>query len=168
MRFAIGDLIIYNEIGVCRVDDIIEKEFPDGVKKCYKLQPIYQSCAIFTPVDNETVFMRHIISREEADKLINDVCDIKPAEITSASPRELSNEYESIIKLHDCAELVALTKHIYTKRARLVSVKKKLPAVDERYVKKAEDLLFGELAAALGIDKSSVRENIAEKVGANK
>lgn len=165
MRFAIGDLIIYGETGVCRVADIVEKEFPDGNKRCYKLQPLYQSCMIFTPADNEAVFMRPIISREEADALILNVCDVTPTVFNAISPRELSDKYDAIIKLHDCSELVAMTKAIYEKRTRLVAIKKKLPAVDERYMKRAEDLLFGELAAALGIDKASVKGVIEEKVG---
>lgn len=164
MKFAAGDLIIYNEIGVCRVDDIIEKEFPDGVKSCYKLQPIYQSCAIFTPVDNDAVYMRPIMSRDEANKLISDICDIAPFEAKAVSPREMSSEYDGLIKRHDCAALIALTKHIYNKRDRLSEVKKKLSAVDERYMKKAEDLLFGELAASLGLEKSEVRENVGSKI----
>ena len=70
MRFSIGDLIVYGETGVCRVDDIVEKEFMGEIRPCYKLQPLYQSCMIFTPADNEAVFMRPIISAEEAKSLI--------------------------------------------------------------------------------------------------
>lgn len=164
MRFAIGDLIIYGETGVCCVADIVEKEFPDGNKRCYKLQPLYQSCMIFTPADNEAVFMRPIITREEADALISNVCNVTPAVFTAVSTRELSDKYDAVIKLHDCNKLVAMTKAIYEKRARLIALKKKLSAVDERYMKRAEDLLFGELAAALGIEKTEVRGCIEEKI----
>ena len=68
------------------------------------------------------------------------------------------------VKANDCNALVALTKSIHSKRERLIAAKKKLSAVDERYMKRAEDLLFGELGAALGIEKSAVREYINEKI----
>lgn len=164
MRFAIGDLIIYGETGVCRVADIVVKEFPDGKKNCYQLQPLYQSCMIFTPADNEAVFMRPIITRAQADELIARICDIEPTEITASNPRELSEKYDAVIKSHDCETLVSFTKSIYNKRDRLIPIKKKLPAVDERYMKRAEDLLFGELAASLGIDRIEIKESILEKL----
>ncbi len=164
MRFAIGDLIIYGETGVCRVDDIVEKEFAGSVKQCYRLCPLYQSCTIFTPADNENVYMRPIISRAAADALIESINTTVPEICTITAPRELSEKYDKIIKLHDCGELISLTMSIHHKKARLIEQKKKLSAVDERYMKKAEELLFGELAAALGIEKSSVKEYIESKV----
>ncbi len=164
MRFAIGDLIIYGETGVCRINDIVEKEFPDGKKNCYQLQPLYQSCMIFTPANNEAVFMRPIITRNEADDLLQRICGIEPSEITASNPRELSEKYDAVIKSHDCEMLVAFAKSIYAKRDRLIAVKKKLPAVDERYMKRAEDLLFGELAASLGIDRIEIKETVASKL----
>lgn len=164
MRFAIGDLILYGETGVCRIEEIVEREFLGEVRPCYKLQPLYQSCMIFTPADNEAVFMRAIITSTQADELICNMLDIEPTVCSATSPRELSEVYDKIIKLHDCNALVALTKSIHNKRERLIAAKKKLSAVDERYMKRAEDLLFGELGAALGIEKSAVREYINEKI----
>lgn len=163
MRFSIGDLIIYGETGVCKVIDIVEKEFIDKVQSCYKLEPIYQSCTIFTPAEKESVFMRPILTAEEAEALIANIKSIKPTVCKASSPRALSEEYDSIIKLHDCGELIGLTKAIYEKKQKLSQQKKKLSAIDERFMKKAEELLFGELAAALKIDKASVLAFISER-----
>lgn len=41
---------------------------------------------------------------------------------------------------------------------------RKLGAIDEKYMKRAEDLLFGELAAALGVDRDQVNEYVVEKI----
>ena len=152
-RFSIGDLIVYGETGVCRVDDIVEKEFMGEVRPCYKLQPLYQSCMIFTPADNEAVFMRPIISAEEAKSLIDGYKSVEPEECPPASPRALCERYDKIIKLHDCSALIKLSVSIRAKREALLDKKKKLSAVDERYLKRAEDLLYGELAAALNMEK---------------
>ncbi len=163
MRFSIGDLIIYGETGVCRVEDIVEKEFLGVLRPCYKLQPLYQSCMIFTPADNEAVFMRPIISCDEANALIDGYKNVMPVECPPASPRELSERYDKIIKLHDCAELIKLSVSIRAKREILIDKKKKLSAVDERYLKRAEDLLFGELAAALNMEKYAMSGYIENK-----
>lgn len=163
MRFAIGDLIVYGETGVCRVEDIVEKEFLGEVRPCYKLQPLYQSCMIFTPADNEAVFMRPIITRDEANALISSIRTVEPTDCSASSPRELSEKYDKIIKMHDCGELIRLAVSIRAKKVRLIEQKKKLSAVDERYLKRAEDLLFGELAAALDIEKGMMNNYIESK-----
>lgn len=164
MKFSIGDLIIYGETGVCRVEEIVERPFLDEITSCYKLQPLYQSCVIFTPVDKSSVFMRPIITRKEAEDLVDSIKDIQPRELPVAAPRVVSEHYDKIIKTHDCGELISLTVSIFHKRQWLIEQKKKLSAIDERYMKKAEELLFGELAAALEIDKSAVLGYIKEKV----
>lgn len=164
MRFSIGDLIIYGETGVCRVDEIVEKEFLGEIRPCYKLQPLYQSCMIFTPADNEAVFMRAIITTAESNALIESIPQIEPSVCKVTSPRELSDKYDKIIKLHDCTALISLIKSIHIKREQCIAAKKKLSAVDERYMKRAEDLLFGELAASLSLEKANVKQYIEEKL----
>ena len=162
MKFAIGDLIIYGETGVCKVIDIVEKPFLGVMQSCYQLQPLYQSCAIFTPTDNSNVFMRPIISKDEANAIIESAVN-KTIEIyTATSPKALSEKYDKIIKSHDCGEMLLLSRSIREKCRRLTESKKKLSAIDERFLKKAEDLLFGELAVALEIEKNAVSQYIQE------
>ena len=50
------------------------------------------------------------------------------------------------------------------KKQGLEQQKRKFGAVDERFMKRAEELLFGELAAALDIPKDRVPEYIADRV----
>lgn len=160
MRFKPGDLIMYGDTGVCRVEEISLRALPSGDELCYKLQPLYQSCTIYTPAESESVFMRAVITREEAERMIDAIPDCEHDICELTSPRELSNRYDEIIACHDCGKLISLTMSIYDKKQLLITRKKKLSAVDEKYMKKAEELLFGELAAALGIKKESVRSYI--------
>lgn len=164
MRFAIGDLIVYGETGVCRVDDIVERVFLDEMQLCYKLQPIYQSCVIFTPVENGNVFMRPILDRDSAEALIKGASATAPVDYAASAPRELSAKYDAVIKSHDCTEWLGLVISIRTKKDIAIAGKKKTSAVDERFGKKAEDLLFGELAAALGVTKSDIALRFNEEL----
>ncbi len=164
MNYKIGDYIIYGETGVCRVEEIVEKEFLGDVVSCYRLSPLYQSCVIFTPVENGNVFTRPIITRDEAEELLSRITEVEPQICELTVPRLLSEHYDKIVKTHNCEEWLGLTVSIYAKRQRLIEQKKKLSAVDERFVKKTEDLLFGELAVALGIDRASVREQFANSL----
>jgi len=58
-----------------------------------------------------------------------------------------------------------MTKSLYAKRCEAEREKRKFGAVDERFLKEAEELLFGELAAALEIEKSEVLDYITSRIG---
>ena len=69
--YEIGQLIVYGNEGVCRVEEIGTPKI-SGVDKhrdYYTLAPIYREGKVFTPVDSK-VFMRPVITREEALALI--------------------------------------------------------------------------------------------------
>lgn len=165
--FAIGDMIIYGSMGVCRVEGIEMRRLPKSTaqQSFYVLRPIYQTCSVSTPVDNDKVFMRPVISREEAERLIDTIPTVRAEAYNNKVLRQLSEHYESIIKHYDCAELIELTMSIYAKKRICEEQKRKFGALDERYMKRAEDMLFGELAVALGIDKQEVQKYISERIG---
>ena len=52
---------------------------------------------------------------------------------------------------------------IYAKQRQAESQKRRLGMVDERYMKQAERLLYGELSAALGISYEQVQPYIAAR-----
>ena len=56
-----------------------------------------------------------------------------------------------MLESHSCNELLELAVKIYSKKQAVKKAKKKLGFIDEKYLKRAEELLFGELATALDI-----------------
>lgn len=167
--FGIGDLIIYGSMGVCRVETIEQRKLPKGGEQAfYILKPLYQTCSVSTPVDNDKVFMRPVISREEAHRLIDAIPGVRAEAYNSKVLRQLSEHYETIIKHYDCAELIELTMSIYAKKRMCEEQKRKFGALDERYMKRAEDMLCGELAVALGIERQEVQPYIEARIRAEK
>ena len=65
---------------------------------------------------------------------------------------------------HDCHRLVRLTMSIHQRERQALASKRKVGAMDEKYMKRAESLLFGELAVALGIERDAVPSYIASRV----
>lgn len=56
--FKVGDCIIYSAHGVCRIDDICEKNFSSEKKLYYVLHPLEDSrLKISVPVDSHKVNM---------------------------------------------------------------------------------------------------------------
>lgn len=164
--FKIGDLIVYGQTNVCKVKDITKLEVPymNQKKLYYVLNPLYQESVIYTPVDNEKVFMRPVISKEQAEEAIAMIPNIKAEPYYNKSTRELSEHYNKIIQTLDCVKLLKLTMSIYAKKQELEKENKKPGIIDKRFMEQAEDLLFGELAVALELPKDEVPNYIKSKM----
>jgi CarD family transcriptional regulator len=161
-----GDLIIYGSSGVCEVQDIITLNLPDGEgeKLHYKLKPLYETYTISTPVDNDKVLMRPVISRREAERLIEIMPTMQVEAYDCESMGDLTRHYEALIRTYDGEELIRLTMSIFNKNQSRIGQKLKPDAIEKRYMKRAEDLLFGECAVALGIPREEVPGYIESKI----
>lgn len=155
--FQTGDLIIYGNSGVCSVDEVCNPEstkVEDG-RMYYKLRPLYSTETIFIPVDTK-VFMRPIISRREAEALIAGIPSTREQAFVTRNLSMLKEHYESSLQTHDCGDLLQLIRSVYSKGQDATQNKRKLGQLDQRYMKRAEDLLYGELAVALDIPRDEV------------
>ncbi len=162
--FKIGDVVIYGNTGVCTVTGIGPSELSgaDKDKDYYFLTPYYSpESRIYTPCDNDKVVMRHIISKKEAEELLDSINDIETVEISNEKERE--NIYKTMIRGCNCREIISILKTIYERKKQRLSEGKKITANDEKYFLMAEDKLHGELAVVLGIAKDQVKSYIASK-----
>jgi len=156
--YQVGEKIIYGSNGVCTVKDVAVPPFAGKDERdrlYYKLQPEGSSEVIYVPVDT-TVFMRPIMSRAEAEALVERMPEIPEEVCTSHSIALLRQQYDSFFCDHSCETYIRLVKGIYMKGQS----GKKLGQTDQRYMKRAEDMLYGELAAALEIPAAEVPEYI--------
>jgi len=163
--FQVGDLIIYSGEGVCRVESIGKPEM-SGVNKdrlYYTLAPLYREGKIFIPVDTK-VFMRPILTKEAALELIRQIPQIETNICQDRNQRLLTEHYQNLIHSHQCDDLVQIIKAVYLKEQAVRARGKKPGQVDERYRKRAEDMLHGELAVALGIPREDVAEYIRKSI----
>ena len=161
--FKIGDKVVYGQPGVCILEDICEKEILRNQKnKYYVLRPMFQqNNVIYAPVDSGKVFMRHIITRQQANELILQIPEIKK---NLKSEADTPEDYRIGLESYECSDLIELTARIYERKQMAKANKKKLGFSDEKYMKLAEELLFGELAAALEIPYDEVMEYIEKRL----
>ena len=164
--FEKGACIVYGNTGVCRVEEIgplsnIRGSHPGKIY--YKLSPIRTGGTIYIPVDSD-MFMRPVMTREEADALIWRMPKICERVCSSRDQRVLNEHYKASLRTHSCEELVRLIKSVYVKNRRLIKNGKKAGRTDLEYRKKAEMLLYEELGVALGIPFEEVKEYIVEQV----
>lgn len=163
--YKAGDMVIYGGNGVCEVVSIctMDKDGVDPNKKYYQLEPLYQGGTIYTPVDTK-VFMRRVITKGEAERLIEDIPNIQAEAYHDKSVQGLSQHYQNALQSYDCSDLIELTMSIYSKKLYNEKNNKKLGTVDDKFKKRAEDLLFGEFAVALEMAKDDVEGYINSRV----
>lgn len=159
--YQAGEFIVYGTSGVCRVEAVGKPPFDtEEDKPYYTLAPVSGTETIYVPVDS-SVFTRPVISRAQAERLIQTIPTIEEDGFTSHSMRMSSEHYQAVLQSHDCRELVQLIKTVYAKSRRNG---RRVSQVDQRYRKRAEDLLHGELAVALGIPLGEVQPYIAHTI----
>ena len=163
--YQIGDLIVYGSTGVCRVEAVETPRHRPGEeeRQYYLLRPLYQDGTIRIPVDTK-VFMRPVISREEAEKLIDAIPDMNAEVYHERNFTQLAAHYQEALGSHECSDLIELVMSIYAKKQDAESKKRKFGQVDARFMKRAESLLYGEFSVALGIPFDDVQGYIASRV----
>lgn len=163
--FQINEYVIHGENGVCKVDDICTPPFNgiDKNKKYYVLHPVYsQGRTIYSPIDTDKPAMRHILSEDEAKQLINRIPSIDTIWVENEKFREQS--YKTAMQKYECQEWIKIIKTLYLRREEKVAEGKKLSTTDERYLRMAEDYLYGELSISLGIPRGEIENYITREV----
>lgn len=161
--FEINDYVFHGGSGVCVVEDICVPEHLRGgdvSRQYYRLHPLYEAgSVVYTPIDNPRSIMRKITSRQEAEALIQSLPNVEQLQIENDKYREA--EYREALKTNNCAEWLRVIKTIYLRNCD----RKRPRQPDDRFLRMAEDLLYGELAVPLGIPKEQVREQILAQLG---
>ena len=160
--FEIGEKIIYGENGVCTVESIGPLDISGAPKDrlYYNLRPLTGSGTYFTPVDSNA-YMRPVMSRLEAEALIDAMPGIEPAVCNDTRFNHVDAFYKELFRQHSCEALVSIVKGL---RIRMTERKTKSSRA-EATMKRAKDMLHGELSVALGMDIREVEGYILERVG---
>ena len=164
--FQAGDVIVCGTHGVCRVEKVgpLSSAVADRDRLYYTLKPLYErGSVVFTPVDNEKMVIRPVISREEALRLIDGIRDAEALGIEDERKRE--ENYKTALKSCRAEELVKMIKTIYARGRSRAARGKKATDADSRYFKLAEDYLYGELAVSLGMERDQVKAFIQDRIG---
>lgn len=162
--YSVGQYVVCGNKGVCTVEDIATLDISgvDKAKLYYILKPQYISAStVYVPVEN-AASLREVLTREQAEQLIREIPDIPPLKI--ANEKMAEQEYRSSMRSNDSTEWIRVIKTIYGRRQKRLQAGRKETAVDGRYFKMAEDSLYGELAVALGVERSQVCTYIADKL----
>lgn len=161
--FEVGEYIIYGNHGVCKIEDIGNSDMPsfDENKKYYKLQPIFsKSSILYTPVDNDKVVMRRVITDEEARHLIEQIPDTPILLIENDKQRE--EIYKETLKKYNCTDWIKIIKTLYVRKQERISQGKKMTFIDEKYLSISKDCLYGELSIAMDMSRDEIESLVVK------
>lgn len=163
--FEKGEYVVYGNTGVCRVEEITTLTMQGTVKNrlYYILSPRHQKeSRIFTPVDNNRTIMRPVLTKEQADELINEIPEIEELWVGNDKLRE--EKYKETIRSCECRDWIRIIKALYLRKKERIAQGKKTTAMDEKYLRIAEDNLYSELSLALDIPREELEQYIAQRV----
>ncbi len=163
--FEIGEYIVYGSKGVCKVEDITHLEVPGADKnRLYYVLSQFDDASgkIYVPVDNDKVIMRKVISRDDAENLIQNMPQIEELWVSDDKKREA--RYKEAMRTCDYREWVSIIKTLYFRKKERTAQGKKVTALDEKYLKIAENELYSELSLILNIPKKQMPDYIREQL----
>lgn len=159
--FKVGDVIVYGAQGVCKIDCFETKVIGKQAIEYYVLKPIFnESTAVFVPVENEmlTAKMQDVLTIDQAKELIEKSLQISVIKFDNEN--EKREQYKDILASSDREKLLSLIKTIRLERDTRRKVGKKLNLNDEQTLRKAEQLLFNEMAFVLKITPEEAQNKI--------
>lgn len=166
--FKKGDYVVYGTSGVCQVEDIISMDAVGASQEQKRLHYVLIPSAqrggrIFTPVDSRKTLMRSIISEDEAEELIGQIPHIEELMISNEKQRE--DAYKQCMRSCDCREWIKVIKTLHMRNRRRSAQGKRVTAMDEKYLRMAQEYLYSELEIPLGIPKGQMEQYITDKLG---
>ncbi len=153
--FERGQLIIYGGNGVCRIEDIVIRDTPIlGQRETYVIR-LASGLTAYIPTDS-SVYMRALVSEEEALSVIRDFPGILPKVIPASNSKALADQYRAIIAKHDLREMICLYKSLRQKLRQSIESGKKPGTMDERFSTQALDAVLEELCAVLSRERQEL------------
>ena len=103
--FETGEYVVYGRTGICQVTGVttMRVDGSSGEKLYYVLRPGGETDGkIFTPVEGGKQVLRGIITREEAERLIDEIPSIETLSIENEKFRE--DSYKKCIRTCECRD----------------------------------------------------------------
>ena len=157
--YQLGDRIIYGENGVCTVDAIgpLSMRGSDKNRIYYTLTPYVGTGTFYAPVDTK-VYMRPVISADEAQGFMDRIGEIEPAVCQDIRFTHVDAFYKELFQEHTCEALAALLKGIFSQERNTRSNR------IDMVMRRAKEILSSELSVALGIPYAEMEEAVTNKL----
>ena len=165
--FQKGDFAACGSKGICEIKNITTLDM-DGIPKdrlYYEMQPVLKAGSrVVVPVGQEDGknAMRRILDEKEAAQLLS---SMREEEIEwEPDDRRREEQYKGIINENRAAGMLALIRYVCVKRKARALKGRRLPSMDERYLKAAQEHLYTELSISMKVSAEEIRAYVESRL----
>lgn len=156
-----NDIVIYHHTGACRITDISTlSQTNNQDKKYYTLEPLFSATQTIHVFIHSQAFMRPLISIAEAKSCLQHIAELPATTYIAKDARQNAAQYTKILETHDFVQCLQLVKTLYLKTEQLRKDGKPIPQTEQKFLKQAEQFVYGELAVVLGQTPDDIRNMI--------
>ncbi len=167
--FSTNDYVFYGSGGVCKIVDVQIAPLSGMPKdrQYYILHSVHdQNSVMYIPVDCEGVFLRRLMTHDEAETLVKQIPSIDTIRETNA--KLLRDKYNELMKKHSPEEWVRVIKTVYHRMNEPRQTPRRISETERSYVDAAKKYLYTELSLVLDIPFTNVEQyisDVAQKIG---
>lgn len=163
--FQIEDYVFYESGGICRIADVQISPLAGMPPECkyYVLQSVGENNGtMYVPVNAKGIFLRKLLSREDAERLIDDIKGI--AVFEEPSSKLLRARYIEAMHTHQPREWVRVLKTVHHRVNADPLRPTRISDTERAFGEAAKRYLYTELSIAFDIKESEVEDFIIGRV----
>ena len=155
----VGKIMVHKAHGICTIKEILQI----GGNDYYKLSPNFdESMSIFVPVSKEKEFLREVLTKDQADDLVNYMTSIDTTLIDDTKERR--DSFHKKLSSGNLKEIAYMCYKLYQLKKAKLKVNAKFCLTDSAMFEKSHKMLFDELALAYKIDRDKIVDFVRTKM----
>lgn len=160
--YQTGDRVVYGNSGICCIERIDVPEFDtfERGKQYYFMRCEEDNSRIYAPVDTR-VPMRAVMDSAQAQALLQQLPTLPTTQPPSRDHKLVAQHYQKLMQEHTAESLACTIKSIHLRRKGSAG---RMTSAEESILKKAENQLCAEMAAALSIPPASARDMLLDAI----
>ena len=163
--FERNEYVFHESGGICRIIDIqtAPLEGMPADRLYYIMKPIHDAnSVIYLPVDCDSIFVRRLLCRAEAEELFDRIPFVLAIEENNA--KLLRAKYTEAMNTHDPLDWIRVIKTAYLRAEAQNFRTQRLSETERSFAEHAKRNLHSELAIALGLEERDMEEYIINHV----
>lgn len=170
--FTVGDKVVHNQYGICKITGISKRRFPGQEQKdYYEMTPLTDDgygTIFYIAVDHDGL-IREPMSPDQILSMIDAMPKTEPLVLEFTGNRMLDMEnikttYSALMRSGNPQDWILLLRTIYRKGKQLSAQKKRISEFESHARDNSEKLLYGEIAGVMNIPIHSVEGFITERI----
>ena len=157
----IGDKVVHINGGVFIVQEIKKMNYGLGDTNYLILKPYFEdetnkTLIVYVPENKKNEFIKRVMSKEEALKILEQIKTIEPLWYNDAKTRK--DKFGELVRSRNIDNICIVVKSLYVKQLELNEKNKSLNLLDYDYLNKLKKEIEEELAVSLNMSINEIKD----------